>query len=269
MRFALLLVAAVAAGHFVYPYWTVQRIERAVHDQDIATLDALIDWPQVRAGLKNDTRGFMLAKTGAATGTGFEALGTMFGLTFVDTMIDGSVSAQALVNLPAIGRSISENVVDQGFVTPTTFRLSVLVKEVKFSLVLEMSGLSWRITRVVWSPEVIAAMSPALPPAPSPPPPPLLPSEAENLRKHISKCWSPPVVKDSDRHKKPVIRVLFKRDGSIIGNPAVVSSYGDSDHAAKNLADSAVRAIRSCGPYNFLPASKYETWKDIEITFDP
>ena len=34
-------------------------------------------------------------------------------------------------------------------------------------------------------------------------------------------------------------------------------------------AESALRAIRSCAPYNFMPAAKYEAWKEVEVNFDP
>lgn len=33
-------------------------------------------------------------------------------------------------------------------------------------------------------------------------------------------------------------------------------------------AESAMRAIRRCQPYH-LPLSKYEVWRDVEVTFDP
>jgi colicin import membrane protein len=34
-------------------------------------------------------------------------------------------------------------------------------------------------------------------------------------------------------------------------------------------SESAVRAIRKCAPFSFLPPAKYEAWKDVEVNFDP
>jgi len=34
-------------------------------------------------------------------------------------------------------------------------------------------------------------------------------------------------------------------------------------------AESAVRAVQRCAPFNFLPVAKYDAWKEVEINFDP
>jgi colicin import membrane protein len=30
-----------------------------------------------------------------------------------------------------------------------------------------------------------------------------------------------------------------------------------------------LRAVRRCAPYSFMPITKYDVWKDVEVTFDP
>jgi len=42
-----------------------------------------------------------------------------------------------------------------------------------------------------------------------------------------------------------------------------VSSFGPA------LAESAKRALLQCQPYRMLKPEHYDTWKDMEITFDP
>jgi colicin import membrane protein len=64
-----------------------------------------------------------------------------------------------------------------------------------------------------------------------------------------------------------VIRVLFKRDGSVAAPPALVA--GSPSPYGPAMAESAKRAILSCQPFDMLKAQNYEQWKDIEITFDP
>ena len=50
--------------------------------------------------------------------------------------------------------------------------------------------------------------------------------------------------------------------------PPVVVNHSQHPLFAKAAA-SAVRAVRKCAPYNFLPAAKYAAWKDIMVDFDP
>jgi outer membrane biosynthesis protein TonB len=99
------------------------------------------------------------------------------------------------------------------------------------------------------------------------PPAQLSQSELDALRRRLSECWSPPVGAANAPNLKVVIRVLFKKDGSVASAPQLVagtpSPYGPA------MAESAKRAILSCQPFNMLRAESYELWKDIEITFDP
>jgi colicin import membrane protein len=92
-------------------------------------------------------------------------------------------------------------------------------------------------------------------------------SELDALRRRLSECWSPPVGAANAPNLKVVLRVLFKRDGSVAAPPALVagtpSPYGPA------MAESAKRAILSCQPFTMLRPQTYEQWKDIEITFDP
>jgi len=33
--------------------------------------------------------------------------------------------------------------------------------------------------------------------------------------------------------------------------------------------ESALRGVRRCAPYSFMPPLKYEAWKDVIVDFDP
>jgi colicin import membrane protein len=92
-------------------------------------------------------------------------------------------------------------------------------------------------------------------------------SELDALRRRLVECWNPPVGAANVDNLKVVLRVLFKRDGSVAAPPALVagtpSSYGPA------MAESAKRAILTCQPFRMLRPEHYEHWKDIEITFDP
>ena len=64
-----------------------------------------------------------------------------------------------------------------------------------------------------------------------------------------------------------VLRVLFKQDGSIGGEPALVE--GSASALGPALAESAKRALLSCQPFTMLRPEHYDQWKDLELKFDP
>jgi colicin import membrane protein len=92
-------------------------------------------------------------------------------------------------------------------------------------------------------------------------------SEFDALIAHLHKCWDVPAgVKDA--HDIAVlIRIQFKKDGSLMTDPVIVNQ--SPNPTFRVAAESALRAIRSCAPYNFMPAAKYEAWKEVEVNFDP
>jgi hypothetical protein len=92
-------------------------------------------------------------------------------------------------------------------------------------------------------------------------------SEFDALIAHLHKCWDVPAgVKDA--HDIAVlVRIQFKKDGSLMTDPVVVNQ--SPNPTFRVAAESALRAIRSCAPYNFMPTAKYEAWKEVEVNFDP
>jgi hypothetical protein len=42
-----------------------------------------------------------------------------------------------------------------------------------------------------------------------------------------------------------------------------------SHPAFQAAAESALRGVRRCAPYSFMPPLKYEAWKDVIVDFDP
>ncbi len=63
------------------------------------------------------------------------------------------------------------------------------------------------------------------------------------------------------------VRSLLKQDGSLSADPRVLNR--STNPFFQVAAESALRAVRTCAPFDFLPVAKYETWKDIEINFNP
>ncbi|MFO0994265.1 MAG: hypothetical protein U1E67_20300 [Hyphomicrobiales bacterium] len=86
------------------------------------------------------------------------------------------------------------------------------------------------------------------------------------LQKRFKECWSVP---PGARESKVTVKLRFRlnSDGSVAGIPEVLS--GSSDPLFPATAQSAVSAVQGCGPYDFLPADRYDLWQDNTFVFDP
>jgi outer membrane biosynthesis protein TonB len=91
-------------------------------------------------------------------------------------------------------------------------------------------------------------------------------SELDALRARLKECWSPPLGIDKSSNLQVILNVRFNADGSVVGNPEVVS--GPASSMGPVMAESAKRALLSCQPFTMLKREHYELWKNIEINFD-
>jgi hypothetical protein len=92
-------------------------------------------------------------------------------------------------------------------------------------------------------------------------------SEIDALRARIQQCWNPPAGLADARDLIVVVRIRFNQDGSLSADPTLSNS--GSHPTFQVAAESALRAVRRCAPYSFMPVTKYDVWKDVEVTFDP
>jgi hypothetical protein len=92
-------------------------------------------------------------------------------------------------------------------------------------------------------------------------------SELDALRSRLMALWNPPVgIKNPEAY---VIRVriqLTRNRG--LSAPPILLSHGQ-DAIWEAAAASALRAVMRGQPYDMLKPEHYDTWKDIEVTFDP
>ena len=91
-------------------------------------------------------------------------------------------------------------------------------------------------------------------------------NEIDALRAKIAQCWNPPPGGLGADAIIVKLRLQLNEDGSLIGYPTVANSGGSQFFQA--AADSAVRAVYQCQPYE-LPAEKYAVWRDMILNFDP
>ena len=88
------------------------------------------------------------------------------------------------------------------------------------------------------------------------------------LEDQYKQCWSY-LGLDGPTKYVPQIKVLYSEDGGLVGEPLLINP--PSDPAMRNLAESAMRAVRRCNPLR-IPAQYapyYDQWKGRVLRFDP
>jgi colicin import membrane protein len=91
-------------------------------------------------------------------------------------------------------------------------------------------------------------------------------SEIDALRARLMALWNPPVGMRDAEQGQVTIRIRFKRDGTLATGPLVMTSGSGVQFNA--MRDSAVRAVFVGQPYTMLRPEHYDSWKEIDFTFD-
>ena len=85
------------------------------------------------------------------------------------------------------------------------------------------------------------------------------------LRPH----WNAPQGVDVEK-LVTIVRFQLNPDGSLAGEPQVVSQSGRTDANAAQMgrhAELAIRAVKLAAPFN-LPKEYYKYWKSVDSRFD-
>ena len=91
-------------------------------------------------------------------------------------------------------------------------------------------------------------------------------SELDALRARLMGLWNPPVGMQGAQAMQITIRIAFTRGGMLASPPIVVTSGSGVQYNA--MRDSAVRAVLVGQPYTMLRPDHYDSWKEIDFTFD-
>jgi outer membrane biosynthesis protein TonB len=92
-------------------------------------------------------------------------------------------------------------------------------------------------------------------------------SEIDALRARLYQLWNPPVGIQNPQEFVIRIRIKLGRDRKLSGPPLVLSS--GSGTLYNSARDSAVRAVFQGQPFDMLKPEHYDTWKEMDVTFDP
>ena len=91
-------------------------------------------------------------------------------------------------------------------------------------------------------------------------------NEIDAFKAQVSRCWNPPVGGLGARSIRVKMRITFNKDGTLSRPPRLMNSGDGSFFQA--AADSAIRAVWQCQPYN-MPSAKFDQWGDMILNFDP
>lgn len=85
------------------------------------------------------------------------------------------------------------------------------------------------------------------------------------LKAQIKKCWKLPAGVSAAQTTRVVLRVNLRRDGSLAADPLLIEASASRDGPV--LLQTAVRALKECQPYGFLPADRYREWRLLDLSF--
>jgi len=91
-------------------------------------------------------------------------------------------------------------------------------------------------------------------------------SELDALRARLMGLWNPPVGMQDAERLQITIRISFTREGMLASPPIVLTSGSGVRFNA--MRDSAVRAVLVGQPYTMLRPDHYNSWREIDFTFD-
>lgn len=91
--------------------------------------------------------------------------------------------------------------------------------------------------------------------------------EIAAFKMQVQKCWNAPAGVATTERLHVVLRLALTRDGVLMAPPALIE--GSASPHGPALMESAIRALRQCQPYRFLPQDRYEEWKVLDLTFSP
>jgi hypothetical protein len=87
------------------------------------------------------------------------------------------------------------------------------------------------------------------------------------LRNRLAQCWNPPRGVREAGSLRVTVGIGLLPDGNLAAEPRILEAGFDS--LSQIAAESAIRAVQICAPYDMLPPEKYSAWRDIEFVFDP
>ena len=91
--------------------------------------------------------------------------------------------------------------------------------------------------------------------------------EIAKLKAHLRMCWITPADIAGTEGLNLSVRISLNADGNLSAKPELMRAPASLFGLA--LLERAMLALQQCQPYSFLPASKYEQWRVLDLSFSP
>lgn len=177
----LSVLAIVAVAYMAYPYVALYRLQAALRSGDPASLAAMVDWDQVRDGLKEEVADQLIDPPAPVRGTAQLASDELppFGSSFMKGIaakaVDDAITPETVARMihPASAQESAANPLQAiatahtrvewaFFDNPTTFTLLLRTPgmarvEAPVKLRMELVGADWKITRLWLPPKMLQA----------------------------------------------------------------------------------------------------------------
>jgi len=158
-RLVLSALVATCAVYAAYPFVTIYQIQRAVRGGDAPALTALVDWPSVREGIKEDICDLVLDEpSGTADSGRLPAFGASFVRGVTGSSVDKEFTPEKVMHMttPAASADDDASITWAFFSRPDRFIVDVTVagqaKPVRAEM--DFTGFRWMVRRV-WIPETL------------------------------------------------------------------------------------------------------------------
>jgi hypothetical protein len=91
--------------------------------------------------------------------------------------------------------------------------------------------------------------------------------ERSAFKAHLKKCWKLPNGMSEAQTTRVTLRIFLKPNGGLAGEPMLIEASASRD--GPRLMQAAIRSIKDCQPFAFLPPDRYREWKALDVTFSP
>jgi hypothetical protein len=91
--------------------------------------------------------------------------------------------------------------------------------------------------------------------------------ERAAFRARLRKCWKLPGAASLNQATRVVLRIYLRRDAMLAADPVLIEASASRDGPV--VMQAAMRALKDCQPFAFLPADKYGEWKVLDLSFTP
>ncbi len=91
--------------------------------------------------------------------------------------------------------------------------------------------------------------------------------ERAAFRAHLKKCWKLPGGVSPTQTTRVVMRIYLQRNGMLSNEPQLIEASASREGPL--LMQAAIRTLKECQPYAFLPAEKYREWRMLDLSFSP